>query len=110
MDQDQPLFDKFSLLNGAVGVLVYYAKISFLLATLAHAAISLLYSSEGGYSFIKKYASWWPGNKRPDSFYNVLGDNISFMSGWLLASGVDSATSSGDNANQWYEPYKGTHN
>ena len=107
---EQPLFDKYSLIHLSLGILLYFAKISFWLATLAHATICLLYNNENGYNVIKKFAPWWPGNKRPDSAYNILGDNVSFMAGWLVASSVDTLTCKEENQKKWYENYTGTHN
>ena len=108
---DQPLFDQYSLIHFAVGVLLFFARISFVLATLTHATISLLYNNETGYEAIRRFAFWWPGSKRPDSAFNIVGDNISFMSGWLFASAVDSIMCQDTDraCRKWYETYNGSH-
>jgi hypothetical protein len=106
---EQALLDQYSLLHFAVGVLLFFGRFSFLLATLTHATFSLLYNNDAGYSFIKRYAAWWPGSKRADSYYNMLGDNLSFNAGWLVASVCDSWLATGDAKREWYETYRGNH-
>ena len=109
-ESTQPFLDKYSLIHLSLGILLYFARISFWLATLAHITVCLLYNNDDGYSVIRKFAPWWPGNKRPDSAFNIAGDSVSFMSGWLLASGVDTLTCPAEKEKKWYEAYSGIHN
>lgn len=107
---EQPIFDQYSLIHFSVGILFFFTRISLLLSTITHATVSLLYNTDSGHEMIRKLAFWWPGSKRPDSPYNIMGDNISFVSGWLVASAVDSIMCCNqDRCRQWYETYNGDH-
>ena len=83
--------DQFSLLHAATGVIAYFWNISLITGFLIHLAFEFFENSAIGIRFIQKYIInpgffSWPGGKRvPDSPINMLGDNVYFVIGWLLA-------------------------
>lgn len=98
------LFDQYSALHFAQGVVAYFWNVDPVTFLLSHALFELVENSDEGIRFINEYVTWWPGGKdRPDSLMNILGDNISANAGywfarWLDAEGVKQG---------WYQPRPG---
>ena len=74
----QFLFDQYSLLHFAMGVVNYFWGAKPLTWLVSHALFELAENTEPGMAFINKYITFWPGGKpEADSWMNILGDNIS---------------------------------
>jgi hypothetical protein len=86
------LFDKFSYLHFAVGIIVYYWNIPLLLWFVLHTIFEIVENTETGIHVINTYIVFWPGGKpRADTLLNMLGDTICAMIGWTSASFLDTA-------------------
>ena len=95
--------DQYSLLHLAVGIVMYYWNISFFNAFLIHFLFELGENTKIGMKLINNYFTQsllhWPGGKpKADSVINIMGDNIFFMIGWLVAYGLDQL----GNSYGWY--------
>jgi hypothetical protein len=83
--------DQFSLLHFAVGVIMYFWNFSLLSAFIIHFIFEILENSSTGVFYIQKYIIKpgyfdWPGGKSdPDSITNIIGDNVFFIIGWIVA-------------------------
>ena len=94
------LFDQYSLLHFASGVIAYFFGISFEVWILLHIVFELTENTESGMKIINTYLKFWPGGKpKPDTTINSLGDVISGAAGWLVAYKLDEL---GDKFG-WYE-------
>lgn len=86
------LFDHYSLLHAAVGIVCFYWGIPIDWGVILHIIFELVENSAWGVNFIdntftKDKLVWfgWPGGKeKPDAPINMFGDTISFAIGWLL--------------------------
>jgi hypothetical protein len=80
------MFDQYSLLHFATGIILYFWNIALLDATLLHILFEIIENTNIGMYIINKYITMWPGGKPfADSFDNsMIGDNISFIVGWLV--------------------------
>lgn len=106
--ETQPFLDQYSLIHMAVGILFYFWKISFFLSTLTQATFMLLNNSEEGSKLFSRYAPQYPYTaKKHDSWINMVGDNMSFNFGWLLASAVDTSLVPAGQEKQIYEAHCG---
>lgn len=87
--------DQFSILHLSVGIIVYFWNISFINGILVHALFEYLENTNYGVSLINKYIIepgyfHWPGEKhKPDALINMLGDNVFFAIGWVIAYILD---------------------
>ena len=86
------LLDQYSLLHFAVGIIFYYWNVSFSISLIIHIIFELFENTQFGMLiinkvFVGKHIFNWPGGKnKSDSFINsFIGDNLSFVCGWLLA-------------------------
>jgi hypothetical protein len=83
------LFDQYSLLHLAVGIVFYFWGIGIENSTIIHIIFELLENTNIGMLFINKF-SYWPGGKdHADSWINSIGDTLFFMVGWYLAKTID---------------------
>lgn len=91
----QQIFDQYSLLHGAVGVIAFFWNVNFLLGLALHALFEYIENTPFGMNIINKYfvgdvSFTWPGAKvEADSVANIWGDNISYIVGYLLAHLLD---------------------
>jgi hypothetical protein len=98
------LFDQYSLLHFAVGVVVYFWYFNFWTAFSIHALFEFVENTPSGMRFLNKYFPKgglfrWPGDKvKPDSLLNMIGDSGSFILGYLLAKLLDDLS----NKRGWY--------
>ena len=82
--------DQYSLLHYATGVMAYFWGIPPIPFFLAHVGFEAAENTESGMEFINRNLTWWPGGKpKPDSFTNILGDNISALFGYYCAYKLD---------------------
>lgn len=80
------LYDRYSLLHFAVGIVVYYFDISLVLWIILHTIFEILENTKKGVYFIDHYIPFWPGGKRaPDSILNSVSDTIFGILGWIIA-------------------------
>ena len=85
------LFDKYSPAHFTFGVIFYHLGIDFILASVSHVMFEYLENTRLGIYIIQRFfdnrwLKWIGGKTHPDSMLNRVGDQISFMSGWLVAS------------------------
>ncbi len=87
--------DQYSLLHLAVGIIAYFWNISLVTSFLAHFLFELGENTKMGMNIINTYFTkgsilHWPGGKpHTDARINIVGDNIFFVFGWILARAVD---------------------
>lgn len=80
------IYDKYSLLHLAVGIVVYYFDISLLIWIILHTIFEIIENTKQGVYFIDNYLLFWPGGKiKPDSITNSVSDTIFGIIGWILA-------------------------
>lgn len=89
------LLDQYSLLHFAVGVIMYFWNISLRLGFLIHFLFEVIENTELGMKMMNKYIIHpgyfsYPGGKNmADSYINIVGDNLSFIIGWLSSYILD---------------------
>ena len=85
------IFDQYSLLHFASGVICYFYGIKFSTSVMLHTLFEIVENTKLGMHIINTYLTFWPGGKpKADSFINsIIGDNLSFALGWLAASTLD---------------------
>lgn len=94
------IFDQYTLLHFATGVIAYFVGMRLGMWLLLHAIFEFTENTEIGMRFINEYMTWWPGGKpHADSMINGLGDTIASIVGWLVASKLDSV----GKEKKWYE-------
>lgn len=84
------LFDQYSLLHFAVGVIMYFFSVPLWLWNLIHIIFEIVENTTPTMIFITKYITIWPGGKsRADSINNRIGDVTSGCMGWMVAYWLD---------------------
>ena len=83
------LFDQYTLLHYAVGVIVYFWGVSASVWFFAHVSFEVLENTEQGMKFINALKVWPGGKPRADAFINIVGDSLSAMLGWYCAKMLD---------------------
>jgi hypothetical protein len=84
------IFDQYTLLHFAVGIIFYFWNISFSKSILLHTLFEIVENTLVGMNLINNYFTIWPGGKPfADSNINILGDTFGFSMGWYLAYYVD---------------------
>ena len=84
------LFDEYTILHFASGIIVYFWGVHWIHWILAHVLFEFIENSTFGMKFINETLTFWPGGKpRPDSFLNIVGDNIGAVLGWFFARFFD---------------------
>jgi hypothetical protein len=87
--------DQYSILHGAVGVVLYFWSVPFLLSLVLHTVFEVLENTKSGMSFINRYfvgsgPFQWPGGKEfADTPLNMFGDTVWFSLGWGVAYWLD---------------------
>ena len=80
------LFDSFSLLHWATGVVANFWGIPLKYFFMLHFTFEIVENTRTGINFINKYFRWWPGGKtQADGILNIIGDNVSALFGWYCA-------------------------
>ena len=84
------MFDQYSLLHFSVGVVFYFWGVHLSDWIIIHILFEILENSKLGMRFIDNLF-FWPGGGKPfpDSFSNIIGDNIAGILGWLCARYLD---------------------
>ena len=86
----QYLFDQYSILHFAVGIIAYFWNISFMTTLILHILFEIIENTPYGMHIINTYMKIWPGGKPyADSFINSMGDNLSTALGWMSAYYLD---------------------
>lgn len=84
------IFDQYSLLHFASGVIAYFFGLTFNKWLIIHFMFEILENTQIGMKIINKYFFFWPGGKPyRDTNINILGDNISSIIGWYIAYKLD---------------------
>lgn len=84
------LFDQFTLLHAAVGVIFYFWGVSLPVWLVLHTLFEWLENTAPGRHVINRYIRAWPGGKpEADTLRNVLGDTLGAVLGWAVAYHVD---------------------
>jgi hypothetical protein len=80
------LFDQYTYLHFAVGIVVYFWNISLINWIGLHTIFEFLENTKIGMNIINNYIVFWPGGKpKPDSIINNIGDTVGTIVGWLSA-------------------------
>jgi hypothetical protein len=80
------LFDKYTYLHFAMGIVSYYWNISFTWMLILHTIFEILENTETGVFIIHNYITYWPGGKdKADTIINRVGDTIGAIIGWISA-------------------------
>lgn len=84
------LFDQYTLLHFATGVIFYFFNFSLLSFFVIHTVFEIVENTKYGVYFIDKYLTFWPGGKvKPDKVINSIGDTIGALGGWYSAKLLD---------------------
>jgi len=85
------LFDQYTVLHFAVGIIAYFFGISLLMTIVLHILFEIIENTDEGVQFISTKLGWlWPGGKDyADSGINQIGDTIGTTVGWLFAYWLD---------------------
>ena len=80
------LFDQYSLLHFAVGIVAHFWGISRKVLFFSHIVFELVENTQVGMTFINSALPFWPGGKpKADSLLNMVGDTLSASLGWYCA-------------------------
>ena len=85
------LFDQFSYLHFASGIIAYFWNIQLKHWMIIHILFELIENTKLGMYFINEILPLWPGEKNhPDSLLNsFISDNLFALLGWLSAQFID---------------------
>lgn len=84
------LFDQYSYLHFACGIIAYFWKVSSTKLFYLHTMFEIVENTSYGMDIINHYFTLWPGGKPiSDSNINIIGDTISVLIGWYSAQYVD---------------------
>tara|TARA_Y100001980_G_C14527844_1_gene303483 strand:- start:682 stop:990 length:309 start_codon:yes stop_codon:yes gene_type:complete len=84
------LFDQYTYLHFAVGIIVYFWNISIKKWLVLHTIFEVFENTPTGINIINNYITFWPGGKpKPDSTVNIIGDTSGAIIGWLSAYYLD---------------------
>ena len=84
------LFDQYTLLHFAVGIVAYFWGFTLNTFIIIHTLFEIIENTDFGINFINKYLTIWPGGKpQADNILNILGDTIGGLFGWICAYKLD---------------------
>ena len=84
------IFDQYTLLHSASGVMFYFFGFSFTMMFIIHTLFEYVENTKYGVYFIDRYFFLWPGGKeKPDEIINSVGDTIGVVLGWLSSYYLD---------------------
>ena len=93
------MFDQFSYLHFASGIIAYFWGIPFIYWVVLHVLFEIFENTKLGIWIINNFIVFWPGGKYgKDGLNNIIGDNITAFLGWFSAYYLDKF---GDKYN-WY--------
>lgn len=85
------LFDQYTLLHFATGVIFYFFGIDFVWFLVIHTIFEIVENTKCGIMVINRYLTFWPGGKpQADSFMNSVGDTFGALLGWLFSEYLNS--------------------
>ena len=97
----QNIFDQYSYLHFAVGIICYFWNIDFNKALLVHTIFEFSENTTIGIKFINNFKMWPGGKPKSDSIINMIGDTIFFIIGFMSAMVLDRY----GNKMGWYEKH-----
>ena len=84
------LFDQFTYLHFASGIIAYFWGLSFWAWFVLHTIFEIVENTNLGIWTINHLIKIWPGGKPgPDDLTNIIGDTIGSIIGWLSAYYLD---------------------
>ena len=84
------IFDQYTLLHFAVGVVSYFWNMSIRDFLIIHTIFEIVENTQFGMNLINNYVTIWPGGKpHPNAIINRVGDTIGAAFGWIVASKLD---------------------
>jgi hypothetical protein len=85
------LLDQYSYLHFASGIIAYHWSFGFAAWMVLHFVFEMLENTRPSVKFIDNYLSFiWPGGKsKPDTWANIIGDNVAAAIGWGSAFLLD---------------------
>ena len=84
------MFDQFSYLHFASGIIAYFWGIPFIYWVVLHVIFEIFENTNIGIWIINNLIVFWPGGKSgKDSLNNIIGDNITAFLGWFSAYYLD---------------------
>ena len=84
------LYDQYSLLHMAVGILSYFWGMPLMTLLVIHTIFELVENTDWGRNFITTHLTLWPGGKsQADSLTNTVSDTVFVTTGWFMAQQVD---------------------
>jgi hypothetical protein len=84
------IFDQYTLLHFATGVIAYFWGISFPFFFILHTLFELVENTKQGMNFINNYFPHWPGGKpQANTIVNRIGDTIGAVIGWFTSYFLD---------------------
>jgi hypothetical protein len=85
------VFDQYSILHFAVGVVAYFWSISLFTIIVIHILFEFIENTPIGMNLINTYfLGWWPGGKtHPDNLLNKTSDVIFTGFGWIVSYHID---------------------
>ena len=95
------IFDQFTYLHFASGIISYFWGISFILLLIIHTIYEYLETTQFGIYIINNYfGKIWPGGgkHKSEGLNNAIGDTIGAIFGWISAYYLDNL----GNKYQWY--------
>lgn len=95
----EQLFDQYTYLHFASGIIAYFWNISLIHWIILHSLVEYIENTQYSIHIINKYMIVWPGGKpKADSMINIVGDTIGTLLGWLSAYLIDHI----GNKYKWY--------
>lgn len=85
------IFNQYSLLHFASGIIAYFWGLPLLGWFIFHVIFEYVENTKIGMNFINTYIPMWPGGKQSQESFaeSMIGDNMCAVLGWVFASFVD---------------------
>ena len=85
------IFDNYTYLHFAAGIIAYYWGFTLLEWTVFHLFLDIFERTDFGKKVLHFFIRIWPGrdDNLLESYYNVFGDSASAVLGWLSAYLLD---------------------
>lgn len=83
------LFDQYTLLHFAVGIVCYFWGLSHNNLLIIHIVFELLENTPMGIVIINKIPFWPGGKPHADAVINMISDTVACQVGWLCAQALD---------------------
>lgn len=87
---DINLFDQYSILHLATGIIAYFWRIKFTSWFIIHLLFEIIENQTTSMEFINMYFPQWPGGKaKADTLINSVSDQFFAMLGWIIGYMAD---------------------